>query len=339
MDDAAVRDVIKQINGPNAPVERHGKWINSTCPFAKWLHPKGTDRSPSFGIHSSGDDRSVFHCFTCKQRGTISMLWERLGEFDGNDYSDRIGDTESLELLGPTLPEWRDNNAGRKSERLGPPISEELTLVYDRAFDIKPSRRYLKKRGITRSTAEDIGLLYDPDDGSGQRRTLFTVRDLRGNLYGFTGRAIRNHVEPRVRDYYGLDKRLLLLGAEHCRRASGTSGRSMGSPIVLVEGLFDYAKVVQAGFTCVAALHSGLTKAQCRILRELDRPVVVMFDDDTAGEKGKDQVKKALGQFLRLFKIRYRAIEEPNEEGYTELDPGKLNEDEIRWLIKDRKLL
>ena len=52
------------------------------------------------------------------------------------------------------------------------------------------------------------------DDGHGAERIIFPVRGREGELYGYTGRAIDEDVQPRIRDYYGLPKRACLLGLD-----------------------------------------------------------------------------------------------------------------------------
>lgn len=330
-----VREVIKQVQGPNARITVNGPWLTTSCPFAPFKHPRGTDRTPSFGIIAKDNDRSVFHCFTCKSKGTIAMLWDQLGTLRGEDYSDRVRDAETSEILGPSLPRWGDKRAQRLYSELGESISDEITLIYERITESRNAQSYLRERGIGPRTAELLQLLYDPDDGSGTERIIFPVRDLNGGLYGFSGRALDPEVEPRIRDYYGLPKRSLLLGAHFAGRLCAVSTRE---PVVLVEGLVDYAKVRQAGFKALAAMHSGITEAQAEILKAIGRPVILMFDDDAPGQEGQDKVFGDYRKYLVFYKVRYTYFAEPDDEGYTGLDPGKLNSKQIRHMINDRRL-
>lgn len=336
MNHQGVKDTIRIVNGPNARIAYNGPWVQTTCPFAPWKHKNGTDRTPSFGIIGKENEVSIYHCFTCKSRGTVAMLYEQLGELRGIDYSEHIRDAEVSEILGPNVGSWENTGKKKRADLLGEPISDELLLIYDNATDRESSARYLAERGITRRLADALPILFDPDDGHGVSRVLFPVRDIDGRLHGLTGRAIRHRVEPRIRDYYGLPKRQLLLGAHRSGRARRGHTRE---PVVLVEGLFDYAKVTQAGFLAVAAMHSGLTEAQAEILHATGRPVIVMFDDDIAGQKGKAEIARAYGRTLPLLHVRYSLIAEPDDEGYTGLDPGKLNSREIMAMVEDCRVL
>ena len=337
MNEQGVRETLRIIVGPNTKIRRNGPWLQTSCPFAPWKHKNGTDRTPSFGVIAKEDEVSIFHCYTCKSRGTIAWLYEELGDLRGVDYSEHIADAEASEILGPTIGTWEQT--GRKKSRdneLGKPISDELFLIYERGTDRESCARYLAERGLTRRLADALPILFDPDDGHGVERALFPVRDLHGRLYGFTGRALRSGVEPRVRDYYGLPKRHLLLGAHHAGPARRGGSRD---PIVLVEGLFDYAKVTQAGFDCVAAMHSGITEAQAEILHRIGRPVILMLDDDPAGAEGEDQITRTYGRTIPFLRVRYSLFGEPDDEGYTYLDPGKLNSWQIMQMVEDSQVL
>lgn len=263
------------------------------------------------------------------------MLWDFLGGFDGNDYSEFVADAESSEILGPRLPTWEATSYERNADRLDVPLSEEVNLVYESASAAASSRKYLRERKITRQTADTLGLLYDPDDGHGQDRVLFPVRDIGGSLYGYTGRGIASECDPRVRDYYGLNKRLLLLGSHDCRSLRDAGG----DPVLLVEGLFDYAKVRQAGFECVASMGSRLTPAQLQVLKRLGRTVAIMYDNDGPGKEGKDSVAQALRYHIPLFKVRYPTEGKSEDWKKAHADPGSLTCKRIQQMMSEARLM
>lgn len=306
MDADGVRRTLRLVS-PSSQVERNGQWFQTNCPFAPWTHPKRSDRNPSFGIVASDEGTSIYHCFTCKKKGTIQMLWEDLEDYRGEDYSEYIGEARDAEVFGPKLPRWGDRSPRDRETESARPIANEISLVYDQAVRRGPSLRYLLRRGISQRTARDVRLRYDYDDGHGVPRILFDVRDLHGNLFGFTGRAVDSSVEPRVRDYYGLDKRLFLLGEHFCSTAIGPSatGADAGKPVVLVEGPFDYLKVRQAGYDALAVMHSGLTPQQRRTVIKIGRPVILMYDNDEAGWKGSDSAAESLRRSARVLRAVY----------------------------------
>jgi hypothetical protein len=158
-------------------------------------------------------------------------------------------------------------------------IEEQFIGLYPAAGDDELSRGYLRSRGITRATVVKLGLLYDPK----QSRILFPVRGRENELYGFTGRRIlpATKEEPKVRDYHGLPKRDLVLGAHRWR---------VNKPLIIVEGLFGYAWLHQIGVeehaNIGALLGSAMTPEKAAMVRNFDEPVYLLLDNDEAGEIG-----------------------------------------------------
>ncbi len=115
------------------------------------------------------------------------------------------------------------------------------------------------------------------------------MRDFKGDLLGFSGRSIipderRRENVPKVRDYAGLKKDRVILGENLIRP------HLMDLPLLVVEGLMAMAHVVSIGAReladPVATLGSHLSKAQRDILTAYDKPVVMLYDNDSAGTDG-----------------------------------------------------
>ena len=328
MDKDTARQFIRMLQ-PNAPVVDNGEWLNTSCPLARWTHSGGTDNSPSFGIYIA--DQSTFHCWGCGLAGPLTRLIELLEEKSGDDYSELAAEVGDSELYAPGIrDEWVGDRERITGDALGDPLDPEVIEWYPSLAGGHP---YLDKRGVLPETASDLGLRLDPNN-RGAERILFPVYTADGVFYGFTGRATARDVVPKVRDYHGLDKRLLLLGSHLCERGSG-------GLVVLVEGLFDYAIVSQRGYPTVASMGANLTAAQADILKDIGLPVVIFYDDDKAGYAGRRAVAKRLAGHVPLLGVDYsREI----LEGYPEnvrhkMDPGKLKDEDIDQMIEEAVLL
>ena len=315
---------LGKIQGPNTPIQHHDEWVSTHCPLAPWTHPKGSDRTPSFGVHIDDEGTSVFNCFTCKNTGPLPHLLKLLEKYTGEDYSSLTSEVETGEMYALQLPEW-DNRKAAKKDTLSEPLRYFLHDFYEKEYD----HPYLKERGILPETAEELQLRVDPDDGHGAERILFPVFDANGGFYGYTGRATDNKVEPRVRDYYGLPKRNLLLGLEHLRPEQ--------ERVVLVEGLFDFGVLFQLDLPVVASLHSTLTKAQQRILVEIGKPVVVFYDNDEAGRKGTQEVYASLSDFFPILNVKYPRVGEKGHRRNN--DPANLPDDVIIKMVEEAEMI
>lgn len=292
MDRQGVKEFIKEVLGPNTSVKDQGRWVSMHCPFARWKHPKGSDKNMSFGISVNEADESICNCFTCKTKGPLPYFLRQLERYTGDDFSKLIDGIQNEEFLSSRLPEWGTSNT-QAFDALGEPLHEDYLDLYDPAYN----HPYLEDRGVDYETAKLLDLRVDTEDSRGDERILFPVYSKDGGFYGYTGRAVENEVEPRIRDYYGLPKGKLLLGAEWIQ--------DKDKHVALVEGLFDYAKFFMYGIPVVAALHSSLTTQQARILRDIGKTVYLFFDNDEAGGKGNKEVIEALRDYVPLMKVRY----------------------------------
>ncbi len=291
-------------------------WVSLPCPFAAWKHPSGKDSHPSFGVSVADDGTSIYNCFTCKSKGPFADLAEDLAYYTKNDApAEAVSEYFDQEELGAIIPGWEHRKTIREETQLvlPDPMMQEV-------FEPAAGHPYLKKRGITDEVVESLDLRVDPDD-KGVERILFPLHTLSGEFCGYTGRAVVD-VHPKVRDYFGLQKQQVLLGAH-----------LLGSTdyVILVEGPFDFARMFSYGLPAVACLHSGVTKGQAGILKAIGKPVYVVFDNDEAGRSGAKSVVKLLGAHVPLMKVRYpakRAVKDPDQltkkEAYAMLSNARL---------------
>ncbi|MCS6922264.1 MAG: hypothetical protein NZM07_10195 [Elioraea sp.] len=255
-------------------------WITFFCPFPH-LHRDLSgevhwrrERHPSAGARFSlAGGVSGWHCFACKRRGTVAQLFRAMARELGTP-------TEALALQAEQA-----ERVARVDDRVrGPwtcdPPPRPLDAAHEDLFDplSAEARAYVARRGCDpERLVAFLGLAWDPE----QRRVVFPVRDREGRLYGYTGRAIDPDARPRIRDYYGLPKKHLLLG-EHLWRPD--------RPIFLVEGLFGLARLISIGAegyaNVGAVLGSVLTPEKADRLASWDLPVFFAFDPDAGGDAG-----------------------------------------------------
>ena len=261
-------------------------WISGPCPFAPYTHRSGSDRNPSFAVKAEPNGLSSYNCFTCKAHGRIDDLARRLGAFrlraDPAGEAQR-GDYEALarEALQIETRTALETEVPFDEGLLGPAPLEPLDPdlydgIYDPVDGILEAEAYLSARRISPEAARLLELCWDPD----QKRILFPVRDGQGGLYGWTGRATDGR-NPKVRDYHGLQKSRLVLG-QHLWRPD--------CPVVIVEGLFALARLVDHGlharFNLGAILGSVLHPEQAARILSVAAPVHLLLDGDEAGEAG-----------------------------------------------------
>ena len=260
-------------------------WLRARCPFAPWTHEHGTDRRPGFGALICDDGASHFKCLACGKKGEISSLVRQLEHYRDRKYPGLAIQADVADAEGIMSISWDDQmllRLERAEDGIHTVDEEAIDGAYEHAWDRKPSRDYLSKRGISEEATKLLGLMYDPDE----YRVMFPVRDRQGALYGFTGRSVLGEEHytskyPKVRDYLGLPKRALLLG-EHLWQP--------GLPAFCVEGLIGFASLITQGVRDICnplcLLGAEMTPQKAERLDMLRASVYLMLDDDMGGEIG-----------------------------------------------------
>ena len=288
IDDLLDRADITQIIGERVKLTRAGREYKGLCPFHQ-------EKTPSFTVSPA---KGFFHCFGCGVHGSalsFMMLHDRL---DFPAAVEALADRYGLEVprSGPSRPSGKGlyellHAAGRHYI--------ELLKGDSRAKD------YLKGRGLTGEIARTFGLGYAPKGNSmvarfGQSdddrrllveaglalksdsgdlydrfrdRIIFPIRDRRGRVTGFGGRAMgdaqpkyMNSPETPVfhkgRELYGLYE----------------SRRQKITQCVLVEGYMDVIGLAQYEVPgAVANLGTAVTPQQLTRLFGVASSVVFLL--------------------------------------------------------------
>lgn len=337
MREAEIRQFAAKLGFTLKPRNGRG-WMEAPCPLAPWTHPKGHDNHPSFAIRVDEAGRSVFACQSCHHKGSLANLAFKFYGFTQDEQYRELGyeiDRIESQIASQNLPQWEDEELPQEE------VKQQIILDRGEAFSrfglayhSARCRKYLASRGIRPWTAMELGLRHD----SQLDRILFPVFDRNYELRGFTGRAMYDNAELRIKDYLGLNKREVFLGEHRVFR-----DRQKLKYVVIVEGLFDFIKVYQAGFPVLCLLGSVLTKTKFDKLVDLNLPIIWMTDNDEAGvacmygpidpESGERDTNKGglylLNDYIPQLTVRY-----PKGKN----DPGELSKKQIRRMVEEAEL-
>lgn len=331
MERSHIKEVLRDVFGRNFEMKDLGSWVSIKCPLAPWTHSKGSDSSASAGVKVEPDGTSIYNCFTCKHPKPFHAMLRQYAEFSGDNLDDLIEELEEGEFLGPARPPSYDSLKEQAAEEVLMPLDEGLYMdIYAPAG----KHPYLRERGISLATSQKLELRFDPGDRQDKEpRILFPVRGPDGLLYGFSGRAINKKAKLKVRDYHGLKKSELVLGAHLVKPTDD---------VLAVEGLFDYANAHQCGYAGCAVMHSTMTDAQAEIFRDLGRPTYLFYDDDEAGDGGNEIAERKLKGHVPVLSVVYPdiKIEDDSPQGWHWLkDPGEMIPEDFAQMIRDAYLL
>lgn len=293
----ANENIFKIVDALGIDYYENYKYIYATCPVHNGDRPNGWSWHLDLGI---------WGCWTrgCHQefgkdifglvRGVLDCKFPKAVEFVKKIIGDKKVDiSEVLQL--------RDNKqfihrAKRKAERTYPETCLN-SLIY---------HGYLESRGYPRDLVEryHIGI-----SGSQYKqmsnRIIIPVRNIDGELVGFTGRTLFDDWKERGigkwRHSDGFSSRDNLFNIDKAAQHIRESG-----DVILCEGPLDVLRLEQAGVhNSVAIFGRKLHPGQITILIKVggvDR-LVLAFDSDVAGKSGAEDAFKSARDFFDIKSI------------------------------------
>lgn len=316
-------DAVAQILSKSGwRVKRGQENMSIGCPLAPYspLHRSSVDSRPSMGIKVEPGSVLV-HCFTCGfKSGQLSFLYRALSHHDPN-WQPALQAALEMEsnYLIDGINELKSHGFNMSKPSNPKPLEEDVWKPYSRRFC-----KYLDKRGIDFETGAEWGVGHDKQ----KHRALIPVRDISGALWGAVGRTYRGE-QPKYLNYFDMSKSEHLLGAHMIGDAKS---------IIIVEGALDAMRAYQAlkrldmlkDYACVSVMGASVSKSQAKRLVAWAHEVLIAFDNDQAGIKGRQSADKALSKLLMVRHIDISKVDKK--------DFGECSEAQIASLVKSAEL-
>ncbi|HSH81171.1 MAG TPA: DNA primase [Herpetosiphonaceae bacterium] len=337
-------DIVELIQSSGVQLRKAGRNFTGFCPF----HPNA--RTPAFYVFPHSQS---YYCFSCHKSGdAFAFVMDREGLPFGEalqQLAQRAGVTlPERSPLARAAEEQEEALHAKLRE-----INEAAAVYWHHLLRAtgrgETGRAYVTKRGLDPATVESWQLGYAPEDWSDllryltdrksftaeeveqagltikresggyydrfRNRLMFPIRDLKGNVVGFGGRALGDdHAKymntPETAIFH---KGSLLFGLHQARDEI-----RRGESAVVVEGYLDVITAHQAGFrNVVAPMGTALTPEQVEIIRKLigkSGTLYLALDADAAGmraaEKGLDAILRSgapqlvqLGPFAQGWEV------------------------------------
>jgi DNA primase len=330
-------DIVEVISA-HTDLRRQGARMVGLCPFHE-------ERTPSFSVDPQD---KLYHCFGCGVGGDVIKFVE---EKDGLGFveavellADRYGVELERDQEDPRAEARRARQ--RRLEQLLDRTASYYSNYLWESKEGEKAREYLAGRGLEEGTLRDFGVGFAPSAWdkilvAGQRagfkveelrgvglvqrgrgggeydrfraRIMFPIRDRRGRVLGFGGRAMRSdqgakYVNTAETDFF--HKSQLLYGVDRAKTAIAKAGRA-----VVVEGYTDVLALHQAGFEeAVGVMGTAITGEQVATLSGMVEEVVLALDADSAGQEAMLRAQRvAAGRRMRLRVAAMPAGEDPAE--------------------------
>jgi len=330
-------DIVEVVSA-HTDLRRQGARYVGLCPFHE-------ERTPSFSVEPT---EKLYHCFGCGVGGDVIKFVE---EKDGLGFAEAVemlADRYGVELER----EQEDPRAEAKRQRRRrlEQLLERSAAFYANYLweseEAGKARDYLAQRGLREEVLRAFGVGYAPSAwdkilvrgqqagfgveelravGLAQRgrsggeydrfreRIMFPIRDRRGRVLGFGGRAMRSdqgakYVNTAETDFF--HKSQILYGVDVAKAAIAKAGRA-----VVVEGYTDVLALHQAGIEeAVGVMGTAITPDQVAALSGMVDEVVLALDADSAGQEAMLRAQRvAAGRRMRLRVAAMPAGEDPAE--------------------------
>lgn len=284
------------------PLTLKGKNFFGVCPFHQ-------DHSPSMSVSK---EKQIYKCFSCGATGNVFTFvenYENVSFYEAVDIvAKKAGFTLSAkietykkvekyprdyEMMDIALKYYQNNlNTEKGVDARNYLLDRGLSLEDIKTFDIGLSfddnnlNKLLEKKGYSIDEMKKLGLvstkaeIYDIFFN----RIMFPIHNLDGKCVGFTGRIYK---DKSIAKYLGskesnIYKKSNILFNYH--RAKDTI--KFNKEMIIVEGNMDAIRLYISGIKNVVALMgTALTKEQIAIIKKLRCKVILMLDNDNAGEK------------------------------------------------------
>lgn len=336
---ARIKDSIDivELVGHYVQLRRAGTSWKACCPFHG-------EKTPSFHVNPS---RQSYHCFGCGVGGDGVRF---LMEYENLDYPTalrRIADMNGI----PVIEEDENPEVARLRRLRGRIIRvNELAAQYYhtllcRSKEADHVRAYLKERGVNIATAKAWQLGWAPPDfrplhqlaegqgmdtallteayllGKGSSglypvfrdRLMFPIRNVRGEVVGFSGRVMQADRDPRkyvnTAETPAFRKGELLFGLYKATSAIAKAGMS----VVICEGQLDVIACHEGAEVrnAVAGLGTAFTEGHAKTLAKYAKKATLCYDGDRAGIAASEKTYRKLAQ---AGLIVYQATLPPGED-------------------------
>lgn len=324
-----VEDVVRQLGCTKVNIN-NPKHVVSSCPFAKFTHEKGRDRRPSFyvkynnDIENGEDGIPGYKCQTCGKKGSILNLIYELylltGDFEQDIY-DFIKDctSPSENTLLNKLKKVKSFYKGDKSEisikefkSNIKKLDEKILSLY---FQDLPQNVYKYLKGSERKLTDETIAIWEISWHEDTGYIAIPIRDLQNNLVGVTGRLFETLEKKEKQEKYGY-KIPKYLHSENmpCLEVLFGEHRIINNRrCYLVEGHFDVIFLWQCGYRNVlGVMGSELSEFNARKITQLFDEVIIISDNDKAGEKARKQWQLLLQDRVRVIIAKPMDGKDPN---------------------------
>ncbi len=325
---ANIVEIIKDY----VPLEPHGKNYFGVCPFHD-------DHSPSMSV---SPDKQIYKCFVCGATGNVFTFLEN---FLGISFLEAVKIVADKVGINFTITSSGKNEKNKKYYD----IMNLATLFYQNNLRTPlgvEAREYLQKRGLTeevikdfqiglslsdtnslykllsnkkipKKDMEDVGLIASSNEDDTydlfRNRIMFPLKNPSGQVVGFSGR-IYNTVSNSK--YINTKETIIFKKGETLFNYDlAINSARLNKFIIICEGQMDAIRIYASGIkSVVATMGTALTKEHIALLKKIHVKVIIVMDNDAAGELSTMRLGESLiAEDVDIGVVRLAGKKDPDE--------------------------
>ena len=308
-----------------------GKNYFGVCPFHE-------DHSPSMSV---SEEKQIYKCFSCGATGNVFTFVENFLNVSFGEavsiIADKVGISikhstgmkkdakyqKEYDIMELVLHFYQNNLYSKEGEKaifylkerglLEEAIKDfEIGLSLDKSLlstllsKPKYSVTFLQELGLVHIRGEDVVDVF-------QNRIMFPIHDLEGHVIGFTARCYLRDITPKylnTKETYIFKKGNILFNYHRAKESV-----RLQKYLVVVEGNMDAIRLYATGLKNVVALMgTSLTKEQIEALKKMRTKIILMLDNDSAGENATYTIGNLLEENNIIFDVvRLSNAKDPDE--------------------------
>ncbi len=313
------------------PLESHGKNYFGVCPFHD-------DHSPSMSV---SPEKQIYKCFVCGATGNVFNFVEN---FLGVTFleavkivADRIGENFTIrenrqdernkkyyDIMGLATMLYENNlrtPAGAEAReylhKRG--ITDEIIKDFSIGLSLRQSDmlyKLLTSKGISKKDMDDLGLIAEGENGAYdlfRNRIMFPLKSPTGKVNGYSGRIYNTESNSK---YINTRETIIF------KKRENLFNYHLAAPvarqekfIVICEGQMDAIRIYSVGIkNVVATMGTALAKEQIALLKKLNAKVIIVMDNDSAGELATISIgQNLMKESIDIGVVRLTGKKDPDE--------------------------
>ncbi|UUD35696.1 DNA primase [Mycoplasmopsis caviae] len=312
-------EIIKSIIANNNIVDVIGSFITLSkkgrsyvciCPFHQ-------DTNPSMNVD---EKKQIFKCFVCQVGGDVLAFLRKYKKWSLQEALEYLANKSNsnvdLSFFQKTVSYYNEEDLriieiNNKSNSLF-----KLELIKRKSSTLKS---FVNKRSLSNEIIQNFDIGFGDQESfksifanelennadllvkaslinshnkalSFKDRITFAIRDERGEIVGFSARALDNETKPK---YINSNETKLFKKNSLLYNWNQASEKSQDGTIIITEGFFDVIALYKAKiFNAVGLMGTALTNNHFRLLK--GRKIIIFLDGDDAGQKASLKSAKFL---------------------------------------------